>query len=314
MPLPASGPISLTDIQNEFGGPTPIVLSNYYKGGAYVENTDFAPNVPASGPISLTNFYGSRKTTLTTVTFTSAGDNFIVLPATFAGNLIVQTMTGGGGGGGGTASGDFSGFPGYAGLRITDGNISAAPGDLINLFVGGGGGAGGTGGGGGGNEDEGKIICTKLFELGLLPREIYLADQAFGEQLRQQRPDVYYGYRAWAEIVVDWMSGQGPKVMFWMDDQKFSESSKSWSIRWAKDIATPWAHEMAYRMGQTDRGSVTGRIIMLIGMPVSKVVGVWQRWFGPSKQSPGLFKGLLLISIFCLLKTVAEIGKIFERP
>lgn len=309
MPLPVSGPISLVDIRNEFGGPFPIVLSNYYKGGAYVKDTDFAPNVPRSGAISLRNFYGARKTTITTLTFTATGDNFIVLPLTFAGNLLVQTMTGGGGGGGGTAPGDFPGYPGYAGLTITGGNIAAAPGDLINLFVGGGGGAGGVGGGGGGNEDEGKIICTKLYELGLLPRDIYVADQEFGEKLREQRPDVYYGYRAWAQIVVDWMSGRGPKVLFWMTDDRFSQVAKSWATRWAQDIATPWAEEMAYRMGKADRGSRTGQAIMLIGMPISKAVGVWQRYLGRNKHPPGIVKGYMLIAVFCLLKVIAAVGK-----
>jgi hypothetical protein len=67
MTLPTSGPISLVDIQTEFGGPTPITLENYYRGGAYVLDTDYAPNVPESGPISLSNFYSAKRTGLTTV-------------------------------------------------------------------------------------------------------------------------------------------------------------------------------------------------------------------------------------------------------
>lgn len=39
MALQASGIISLADIHAEFGGPTPIKLSNYYRGGAYVPAT-----------------------------------------------------------------------------------------------------------------------------------------------------------------------------------------------------------------------------------------------------------------------------------
>jgi len=49
MAVPSSGPISLTDIQAEFGGSSPTSLTEYYKGGAYVSLTDFAPNVPYSG-------------------------------------------------------------------------------------------------------------------------------------------------------------------------------------------------------------------------------------------------------------------------
>jgi hypothetical protein len=63
MVLPSSGPISLGQIQTEFGGSNPISISEYYNGGIYVSNsiTAIAPNVPSGGPISFSNFYGSTK-------------------------------------------------------------------------------------------------------------------------------------------------------------------------------------------------------------------------------------------------------------
>lgn len=307
MTLPTSGPISLVDIQTEFGGPTPITLENYYRGGAYVLDTDYAPNVPVSGPISLSNFYGAKRTSLTIVGFNNVGSNFIILPETFSGNLAIVTMTGGGGGGGGPDS--YPGRVGYAGLTITGGNIPANPGDVINAFVGAGGGAGGNGGGGGGG---GKIICTRLYELGLMSKEIYLADQAFGAELVQSHPDIYNGYRAWAEIVVDWMDGHGPKMMPWMTDQAFGQAARSWSTRWAQDIATPWAEEMAYQMKESMLPNNTGKAIMAIGTPICKIVGVWQRVVGPSKKPAGFGKGLMLIPVFVLLKLVAELGRLIE--
>jgi hypothetical protein len=307
MAVPVSGPISLTDIATEFGGTNPISLTEYYKGGAYVLDTDFAPNVPTSGTISLSDFRGARKTTLTTLTVTTTGDNIIILPATFAGNLIVQNMTGGGGGGGGPDS--QPGYPGYAGRTIIGGNIPAAAGDVVNLYVGGGGGAGGSGGGGGGG---GKIICTKLYELGLMDKEIYLADQAFGAELVRTRPDIYNGYRAWAEIVVDWIEGSGPKMMPWLSDKDFSNAAKRWSTAWAVDIATPWAEEMAYKMGKKKSGSLTGRMITIAGIPICKAVGIWQRVFGPSKKPAGIGKGLMLIPVFVMFKLVAELGRLIE--
>lgn len=307
MTLPTSGPISLTDIQAEFGGSNSLSLNNYYKGGAYVLTTDYAPNVPTSGKISLSDFYGARKTTLTTLTFTVPGDNFIVLPATVVGNLVI-TMTGGGGGGGGPDS--QPGLSGYGGLIVTNAQIPTSAGDIVNAYVGGGGGAGGSGGGGGGGG--GKIICTKLYELGLMSYDIYQADQAFGAELVKRSPDIYNGYRAWAEIVVDWMGGNGPKMMPWMSDEEFSRAASQWSIKWAQDIATPWAEEMAYKMGKKTSGSLTGRMITAAGIPICKAVGVWQRVFGPSKQPPGFGKGLMLIPVFIMFKIVAELGRLIE--
>jgi len=309
MAVPLTGPISLTDIASEFGGSNPISLTEYYKGGAYVLDTDFAPNVPRSGTISLSDFRGARKTTYNTITVTSVGDNFIVLPATFVGNIMIVQQVGGGGGGGGPDS--QPGYPGYGGLQISGGNIAANPGDIVNLYVGGGGGAGGSGGGGGGGGG-GKIICTKLYELGLMSKEIYLADQAFGAKLNNARPDIYNGYRAWAEIVVDWMDGSGPKMMPWMTDQAFSQSAKKWSIKWAQDIATPWAEEMAYQMGESLLPNNTGKAIMAIGTPICKAIGVWQRVVGPSKRPAGFVKGAMLIPVFVLFKLVAELGRLIE--
>jgi len=307
MTLPTSGPISLVDIQTEFGGPTPITLENYYRGGAYVLDTDYAPNVPVSGPISFSDFYGAKRTSLTTQSFNNVGSNFIILPATFSGNLTIVTMTGGGGGGGGPDS--YPGRVGYPGLTITGGNIPASPGDVINAYVGAGGGAGGSGGGGGGG---GKIICTKLYELGLMSKEIYLADQAFGAELIKSHPDIYNGYRAWAEIVVDWMDGRGPKMMPWMSDEAFGQAARSWSTRWAQAIAIPWAEEMAYQMKESMLPNNTGKAIMAIGTPICKIVGVWQRVVGPSNKPAGFGKGLMLIPVFVLLKLVADLGRLIE--
>jgi hypothetical protein len=296
MALPLTGPISLTDIQTEFGGTNPVSLSEYYKGGTYVLSTDYAPNVPTSGTIKLSDFYGARKTTLTTVTYTATGDNIFIAPATIAGNLTIVSMTGGGGGGGGP---DVQpGFSGYGGLIVTNAQIPVSAGDIVNAYVGGGGGAGGSGGGGGGGG--GKIICTKLYELGLMSKEIYLADQAFGSELVKHSPDIYNGYRAWAEIVVDWMDGNAGKFI------------KSWATAWAQDIATPWAEHMAYKMGALEKDNLTGRIIASAGVPICKLVGVWQQVFGTRKKPAGVGKGLMLIPVFILFKIVAELGRLIQ--
>jgi hypothetical protein len=158
-----------------------------------------------------------------------------------------------------------------------------------------------------------KIICTKLYELGLMDREIYEADQAFGAKLVVVRPDIYNGYRAWAEIVVDWMHGNGPNMMPWLSEQRRKQIIQQWSTSWAQEIATPWAEEMAYQMGRRPFGNSTGKVIMAVGTPICKAVGVWQRMFGPSKKPAGFVKGMLLIPVFVALKSVATLGKFLRR-
>lgn len=55
MTLQASGQISLSDIQTEFGGSNPIQISEYY--GA-------ATGIPASGEIQFSDFYGTSSYTI----------------------------------------------------------------------------------------------------------------------------------------------------------------------------------------------------------------------------------------------------------
>ena len=42
-------------------------------------------------------------------------------------------------------------------------------------------------------------------------------------------PEIESAYRAWAEVVVDWMSGEGPQMMFWIRD---AEQRKQAQITW----------------------------------------------------------------------------------
>lgn len=71
MVLPVFGnPLSLQQIQTEFGGTNPIALNEYYAGGANVPSgTVGYPNgggpvpIPTSGTISINNFYGAAKQT-----------------------------------------------------------------------------------------------------------------------------------------------------------------------------------------------------------------------------------------------------------
>ena len=61
MPIKVSGPISMQDIVDEFGGDAPHNLDEYYRGGSRVPNANINVNVPSSGAIAVGNFYGASK-------------------------------------------------------------------------------------------------------------------------------------------------------------------------------------------------------------------------------------------------------------
>jgi hypothetical protein len=61
MAIPSTGPISLFQIQVEFGGSSPISLSEYYRGGANVPESTINQRIPTSSIIRFSDFRGSSK-------------------------------------------------------------------------------------------------------------------------------------------------------------------------------------------------------------------------------------------------------------
>lgn len=59
MTLPASGNLSFSAVQTEFGGSNPISLSEYYRSGAYVPNVSQNAAVPTSGTFAMSTLYGT---------------------------------------------------------------------------------------------------------------------------------------------------------------------------------------------------------------------------------------------------------------
>lgn len=78
MALPSSGPLTMADIQTEFGGSNPISLSEYYAGGAYVPagTSGTYGAVPSSGTISIRNFYGTSNVVITLTNQNVSAVNF----------------------------------------------------------------------------------------------------------------------------------------------------------------------------------------------------------------------------------------------
>ena len=137
----------------------------------------------------------------------------------------------------------------------------------------------------GGSGSSSKIICTKLYELGYMPEEIFAADQLFGQWLQENDPYAYWGYIKWASVVVEWMEKDGPQCMFWIRDKnKRNEAQKQMAIDWARRIAMPWAYHMAYRMGTVEEDNKAGRLIMKTGLFVSRLIGKLTKTTTPTKS------------------------------
>jgi hypothetical protein len=88
MAIKTTGPISIIDVVNEFGGTVPHSLSEYYRGGDRVPNASINNNVPTSGPISVSNFYGATRFFTTNISVPSFNTD------TFAQTCIGQNTPG----------------------------------------------------------------------------------------------------------------------------------------------------------------------------------------------------------------------------
>ena len=143
MTLPVSGPLSLLQIQGEFGGTAPISLSEYYKGAGHVTQYSNAPHVPYSGPIKISDFYGASQYVPQPRSVTLYDGQTFVVPSTIASGITATLLGASGGNGGNDVDG---GWPGYGG-HLVSGTFSVSPGGTILASVGGPGVSGGSGAG-----------------------------------------------------------------------------------------------------------------------------------------------------------------------
>lgn len=150
------------------------------------------------------------------------------------------------------------------------GGPGCSPGDTSNSCSADGGGAGGS-----------KVICTELYRQRLLDKSTFLLDQEYGNWLLLNDPTTYWGYRAWADILVNYMRGHGrPFVLaFWLDKDKQKALSKKIAMKIAKIIAYPFANELARRVEKTQfrKFTITGWLIVEVGHIICKIIGLYMK-------------------------------------
>jgi hypothetical protein len=161
MTLPASGTLSLSQIQTEMGGSNPISLSEYYRDGGIVRSTlpdgsaSINTSVPTSGAISMSNFYGGRGVFVASFSITSNYGGFdlgTVLTNSYGWNgvmpvLVTVTVNSGitvYGISSGTTAFSIGSFPAGSLINVYNNGIIAGAGG----YAGSSGGAGGPGGAG----------------------------------------------------------------------------------------------------------------------------------------------------------------------
>lgn len=99
--------------------------------------------------------------------------------------------------------------------------------------------------------NQGKIICTRLHELGYMSDEDYKYDLIYGRMLCKHYPSTMAWYLSWAPWFTRKMH------------HKTMPSKIFCYLIWAL-FARSWTKEMAYRIGGLGNGSLYGRFLMYL--------------------------------------------------
>lgn len=100
----------------------------------------------------------------------------------------------------------------------------------------------------------GKIICNELYNQGYLAKEIWIADENFGEWLWETHRTTAIGYTIWARKVVNFMQ------------------RKPQYTKYIYKFLKPWTQQMAYQMGVVEKTHPFGWLTMKIGWQFSNLV------------------------------------------
>lgn len=103
-------------------------------------------------------------------------------------------------------------------------------------------------------KSSGKIICNELYNQGYLSKEIWNADEEFGDWLWENHRTTAIGYTIWARKVVNFMK-KNPKY-----------------TKHIYKILKPWTIQMAYEMGIVKKTHPLGWLTMKIGWKFSNLI------------------------------------------
>jgi len=95
-----------------------------------------------------------------------------------------------------------------------------------------------------------SVLCTELHRQGLMSRDLYLKDAAYGEYLKKYNPNVVVGYKFLA----------APFVALMSKSSMFTSIMKYPILSWAKHIAG-------------EKSSTWGHLCQNIGEPVCAIIG-----------------------------------------
>ena len=111
------------------------------------------------------------------------------------------------------------------------------------------------------SDDGGTVLCSLLHRRGYLTEDIWRLDAAYGQMTRDTDPDVYDGYYAWAQPIVEWI-------------EKDTMLAKIGFHTLALPLVSSWAKHIAHRMEpEMHKDNKLGKFILTVGTPICRLIG-----------------------------------------
>jgi hypothetical protein len=116
------------------------------------------------------------------------------------------------------------------------------------------------GGQDGGQSSNDKVLCDLIHRYGYLDEDIWRLDEAFGDRVAIEDPELMEGYHTWAKPMVAWI-------------ERESFLAKLYLKYWCVPFTRRWANHIAHVMEPENyKPDYVGRLMLAIGVPISRAI------------------------------------------
>lgn len=110
-----------------------------------------------------------------------------------------------------------------------------------------------------GDKDD-KILCDLIYRYGYLDEDIWRLDEAFGDRVALEDPELLEGYHTWAKPMVAWI-------------EKETFLSNLYLKYWCVPFTRRWANHIAHVMEPENyKPDYVGKLMLAVGVPISRAI------------------------------------------
>lgn len=105
-----------------------------------------------------------------------------------------------------------------------------------------------------------KILCDLIYRYGYLDEDIWRLDEAFGDRIALEDPELLEGYHTWAKPMVAWI-------------EKETFLSNLYLKYWCVPFTRRWANHIAHVMEPENyKPDYVGKLMLAVGVPISRAI------------------------------------------